>query len=60
MIKWNKETTPEPEDIEDGCNTYYLVKPIGFDPVKAMFLKDGWWTSYISKLMVDIDGWTEI
>ena len=60
MIKWNTETLPKSEIKGEACNPYYLVRLAEYEAKKAMFIDGEWWTSYIEKLMVDVEGWVEI
>ena len=60
MITWNTDTMPEPCSHEDECNPYYLVRLEKYPPMKAMYIDGEWWTSYVSKIAVEVTGWTEI
>jgi hypothetical protein len=60
MITWEAERVPELGSYCNEDNKYYLVKPEGYGPIKAMYIDGEWWPSHITKLMVDIEGWTEI
>ena len=60
-IKWNDPTNPPiSESREDDCNPYYLVNLDGYKPVLAMYIENEWWTSYYSKICVEVIGWSEV
>lgn len=60
-IKWNNPTNPPISEIHgDSCNPYYIVDLDGYKPVLAMYIENEWWTSYYSKICVEVIGWSEI
>jgi hypothetical protein len=64
MIK-HTEDLPIPQDINEECNKYYLVKPTRYSPTMAMYLKnedgeEGWYGDYYSKIVVDIEWWVDL
>lgn len=65
MLRWIKDELPHPQSISEPCNDYYLIKPKGFKPEMAMYLEDekgniGWYTSYLSKVVVEVEGWLDV
>lgn len=56
---------PEPDDINDVDNTYYVIKVEGFtNPMLAMYMKDDsgncdWYTSYATKLIKPVEYWCD-
>lgn len=55
---------PEPQNINDGGGKYYLVKIGNYTPITAMYLIDdngdvGWYESYVSKIIYDVDMWLD-
>ena len=64
-MNWITKQLPYPQSIDEPCNDYYLVKPKNYPPVLAMYLENregevGWYTSYVSKIIVDLDGYLYI
>lgn len=62
MIIWNnaKDILPTSESIDAVCNPYYLVLTGAGYTEKAMYIDGCWMTSYITKLIPEVVGWTEI
>lgn len=61
----NRNSTPEPEYIDDICNKYYVVFVEGFaHPEKAMYLKDengecAWYVNYFAKIIRPVICWID-
>lgn len=60
MITYEENILPESCSITDVCNPYYLVKTVDGHVTLAMLIDNTWMTSYITKLNVDVWGWTEV
>lgn len=65
MTNWITDSLPEPQDINDECNEYYLVRVENYSSELAMYLvnedgETGWYTSYISKIIKPVTGWHKL
>lgn len=60
MVTWETEKLPYSDSFNDECNDYYLIKTEAYGAQLAMFINDEWWTSYTSKLMFKVEGWSEL
>jgi len=65
-VCWETETLPTPQDRNEICNTYYLVKVAGYaNATMAMYLIDengetGWYINYYAKIVKEVSGWANV
>jgi len=52
-----KDRLPPSESLNDTCNTYYVVRLEQYGLQKAMYIDNGWYLNYFSKIVVPVIEW---